>query len=177
MTQTSLLASSFNRVIPRIAAQTIIAIKTTRDQSLAILTRARKHRSELAVRSETTLANGLAPVARATHWLGVGARVALDGIRGRYEEQVRISDVAIGNLTPTSAVISWKTNRVSRGKINYGASISYGKEERVDDYTAEHNVTLRNLTPGQTYYFEVLATDLAGEDTFDAYYGFSTPSE
>lgn len=167
-------AGALDRVLPRLAGRVILGLHTVQEQTLQLFTAARKQRTQLATKNEQRLARLLEPVTHAVRWIGVGARVALEGIRGRYNEQLRITDVAIGEATSTSAVISWKTNRVSRGKVNYGPSISYGEEALESSFTANHSMLLENLQPNTKYYFEVLATDLSGATTFDAYYGFAT---
>jgi len=117
----------------------------------------------------------LRPVVTSARWIGIGARVAIEGFRGHYDQPLAITDVVITTLEPTRAVVSWNTNRTTRGKVNYGPSISYGEEIFVDDLATVHQAELTNLAPNTKYYFEVLATDLNEAQTFDAYYGFTTP--
>ncbi|MGB9911096.1 MAG: LamG-like jellyroll fold domain-containing protein, partial [Microgenomates group bacterium] len=91
------------------------------------------------------------------------------------KEPTRIYDVQIVEVTPTSAVITWKTNHYATSKINYGLSLQYGNEVYSSERVKYHRVILKNLEPGKTYYFEVMSE---GKNyTYDAYYTFTTPKK
>lgn len=171
-------------VVPQIAAGTVLAAQRTRERATALVLTARKNRLELALNTAQPLDRAIVPLTRLAGRVGLGTRLALEVVRGRHEEPLRISDVGITALTPTSATVSWETNRVASGQVNWGETPSYGAVQgteggrlSTDDSTTTHRITLENLTPSKKYYFEVLATDLAGQQTFDAYYSFSTPLE
>ncbi|MDP3685796.1 MAG: fibronectin type III domain-containing protein, partial [bacterium] len=113
--------------------------------------------------------------------IGLGTRLAVEVFQGRHEEPLRISNVGITTVTSTSAIIAWETNRSTRGQVNWGETPSYGALQGTeggqlfaDAPTTSHSIALENLTPTKKYYFEVLATDLNGQQSFDAYYSFTT---
>ncbi len=169
--------AALNRTLPRFAGRSMLALRTARDRVFGTLVAARKNRNRLASTNETQLARLVEPVVRTVRWAGVGFRVAIEGISGRYDTPMVISNVAIETVEPTRAVITWQTSRQTRGKVNYGPSISYGNEVLITELRQDHEAVLTGLTPNTKYYFEILANDLNGGQTFDAYYGFTTPAE
>ena len=79
------------------------------------------------------------------------------------------------NVTENTAVISWRTNKLARGWVRYGTSLSYGKTVYTNpprDFT--HSVTLTGLKPGQIYYFEIGAYDVFGKETKSSGHSFTT---
>ena len=74
------------------------------------------------------------------------------------------SGPCLQNLTPTSAVIIWATERPSLGCVEYstsGSGLSSGTKRAFDDDSKEqnherfHKVTLNSLSPGTTYKYRV----------------------
>ncbi len=176
------LLAALDRGLPKLTGQLVVWWQDTRDQALDWLVAGRRNRSELASSNERRLNRLFEPVAVVGRWVGIGARVAVEGIRGRYAEPLAITDVAITDVLPSHATISWRTNRLTRGKVNWGYSISYGADGQggsvvVDQFATEHEVTLESLAPQTKYYFEIVVTDLNEQQTYDAYYGFTTPAE
>ncbi|HSX24641.1 MAG TPA: fibronectin type III domain-containing protein, partial [Candidatus Andersenbacteria bacterium] len=109
-----------------------------------------------------------------------GTQIALK-MRSVYEivfdkAPTRISNLAMTNLSPTSVTISWDTNHLTNlGKVNYGTSTSYTQEAFEQNGLRDHHeVTLNNLNPQTTYYFEVMNHD--GSYVYDAYYTVTTPA-
>ncbi|MDA1168906.1 MAG: fibronectin type III domain-containing protein [bacterium] len=92
------------------------------------------------------------------------------------KEPTQISNVRISSLQPTSAVIEWDTNHLTRfSKVNYGTSQTYTGEAKTSlEYADHHRVEIDNLSPNTTYYFEVMSQN--GEYVFDAYYTITTLS-
>jgi len=81
------------------------------------------------------------------------------------------------NVTETTAVISWRTNKLAQGWIRYGTSTSYGKTKATNpprDFFQE--VTLTGLKPGTSYYFDIQAKDVLGKQIRSAGYSFTTKS-
>lgn len=72
-----------------------------------------------------------------------------------------ISDVKV-NTSRTTAVISWQTNEPSISWISYGTSADYGKEAKTANYTTNHSMTIKNLSPSTTYHFQIKSKDSAG---------------
>jgi len=91
------------------------------------------------------------------------------------KQPTKISNLAMTNLSPTSVTVTWDTNHVTRlGKVNYGTSTSYSQEAFEEDGLRDHHaVTLNNLHPDTTYYFEVMNQN--GDYVYDAYYTITTP--
>ena len=88
-------------------------------------------------------------------------------------EPTRISDLKVEEVSPTQAVITWKTNHYATSKVNYGFSTTYGKDAYSAERVKEHQIVLTDLEPGKTYYFEVMSQNK--NYAFDAYYTFTTP--
>lgn len=175
LVRASPLGETLQNVLPKATGRAVVAWKTFQNRATRLLIAGRKNRSQVASNNEAIIARSLQPVTRAARWIGVGVRVALEGMRGKYEQRLQITNVAINAASPDSAAITWKTNRVSKGKLNYGQTISYGQEAFEQVFATDHKIELQGLQPGTKYYFEVLATDIDGGQTFDAYYGFTTP--
>jgi hypothetical protein len=91
-----------------------------------------------------------------------------------------ISDVDVENITFTTATITWTTNTTSDSKVNYGTDRSKNETWTSVYDSAKvnfHSVLLQNLTPKETYYFEVKSTDGFGTATDNnggEYYSFKT---
>ncbi len=110
-----------------------------------------------------------------------GAQLALKA-RATYEvwfdnTPTKISNLAMTNLSPTSVTVTWDTNHLTHlGKVNFGTTTSYGEEMfEADGLRDHHEVTLENLSPATTYYFEVMNQN--GGYVYDAYYAVTTPAE
>ena len=89
-----------------------------------------------------------------------------------------ISSVAAGNITDTSAIITWVTDELATSMVNYGNSTSLGSTASDGAFVTDHSITLTNLTPATLYYYEVSSTNAEGNTTVDsngsAYYTFTT---
>ncbi|MEX1997650.1 MAG: fibronectin type III domain-containing protein [Candidatus Andersenbacteria bacterium] len=93
-----------------------------------------------------------------------------------YRTANNITNVRISALTPTSVVVEWNTNHLTRSsKVNYGPSLSYGQSVTRNEVTDHHRLELVDLKPHTTYYFEIMNQN--GTYVFDAYYALTTPSE
>ena len=81
------------------------------------------------------------------------------------------------NITETSVVISWRTNKLTEGKVYYGTSLSYGKTITTNPpRNFSQSVTLIGLTSGQTYYFKIETKDVLGKTAKIDGYTFTTKS-
>lgn len=88
-------------------------------------------------------------------------------------EPTKILAVKVEKVTPTSAVIYWRTNHHATSVINYGFDTSYGKKVQSSERVKEHRLELTDLEPGKTYFFEVMSQNK--NYVYDAYYTFTTP--
>ncbi|MEX1997858.1 MAG: beta-propeller fold lactonase family protein [Candidatus Andersenbacteria bacterium] len=130
-----------------------------------------KNRQELTQGTERLLG----PVGRLTKTLALKTRAT-------YElwldtTPTHISNVRVTKLTPTSATLEWDTNHLVRStKVNYGTTTNYNQEVIIDALADHHRVTIANLLPRTTYYFEV--TNQGSRNyVFDAYYTLTTPAQ
>lgn len=89
-----------------------------------------------------------------------------------------ISSVEVGNITHTSATITWITDVVATSVVNYGTTTPPTSQVENLTLVTSHSVTLSGLNPGTTYYYDVRSTDEAGNTTSDnnggLYYTFTT---
>ncbi len=91
---------------------------------------------------------------------------------------VMISGVNAGNITDTSATITWTTDQPSDSTVNYGNSTALGSTLYSGNLTTNHLVNLTGLAPATLYYYEVSSTDTNGHTTVSpgnsTYYDFTT---
>jgi carbonic anhydrase len=90
-----------------------------------------------------------------------------------------ISNVGAGNITMTTAVITWTTDEPADSAVRYGTDTGLGLSASAAHLVTDHRVSLGGLIPGNTtYYYEVESVDAAGNPTIDdnggIYYTFTT---
>ena len=90
-----------------------------------------------------------------------------------------ISDVSAGNITATSATITWTTDEPGNSTVSYGPTTSPGFTASDSAFVTNHTVNLGELTPGTLYYYGVSSTSELGNITLvdnneGAYYTFHT---
>ncbi|NUM25798.1 MAG: hypothetical protein HUU49_04250 [Candidatus Buchananbacteria bacterium] len=81
------------------------------------------------------------------------------------------------SITQTTAVISWRTNKLAEGWVRYGTTSNLGTTVSTNpprDFT--HTITLAGLTAGRTYYFEIQVRDVLGKEIKTEKYTFTTKS-
>jgi chitodextrinase len=79
-----------------------------------------------------------------------------------------ITDVTISAFDSSSVTITWTTDENSSSLVDIGTDLTYGRTEgNLEDNVKSHSVTIRNLNPGETYYFRVRSTDPNGHETID----------
>jgi len=83
------------------------------------------------------------------------------------------------NITKTSAVISWRTNKVAKGYVRYGTSPDALNQNDESNPPRDFikNITLTGLTPNTTYYYELEARDILGAVTRSEIYAFKTKGD
>jgi trimeric autotransporter adhesin len=90
-----------------------------------------------------------------------------------------ISNVGMGSLYGTSAVITWTTNVPSTSRVTYGTSKPPATQANDSAMVTEHRVLLTGLLTCTTYYFSVMSNDGVGPTTDNNggnYYSFKTGS-
>lgn len=70
-----------------------------------------------------------------------------------------ISNIALSNVTQTSAKITWTTDEPAKYRIDYGTTASYGQTASGTALNTSHNVTLSSLVANTTYHYRIIATD------------------
>ncbi len=89
------------------------------------------------------------------------------------EEPVTLSFIQATNITKTSAVVSWKTEKAANGSVYYsGTSTSNLDQSLHDEYDkTAHTFTLKGLEEDTTYHYKVKS-----DDTESDQYQFTTLS-
>jgi hypothetical protein len=90
-----------------------------------------------------------------------------------------ISDISAGNITTTTATITWATDEPGNSTVNYGATIPLGFTASDSAFVTNHVIDLGDLIPATLYYYEVSSTSEAGNITLvdnngGNYYTFHT---
>ena len=89
-----------------------------------------------------------------------------------------ISNVQAGNVTSTSAVVSWTTDLPSNSLVVYGNTTPPVSTAADPSYVTAHSVPLTGLTRNMQYYYEVRSTTPSANTTIDnnggSYYTFTT---
>jgi fibronectin type 3 domain-containing protein len=73
-----------------------------------------------------------------------------------------ISNLVGSNTTATTTQLSWVTDKLSDGQIDYGTTPVYGSSSVLVDtnpMTTSHAITLTNLTPATLYHFRAKSKD------------------
>lgn len=93
--------------------------------------------------------------------------------QGQQEIPPQISEIKILEITTSSAVISWKTDKKADSIVNYGLDRNYGIV-RDPIFTLEHQLVLDNLLPNTDYYFQVVSVDEMGNQAASKGFTFTT---
>ncbi|MEX0895757.1 MAG: Ig-like domain-containing protein [Patescibacteria group bacterium] len=91
------------------------------------------------------------------------------------DKPTQIVDVNIENLTPTSVVVTWKTNHLATSKVNYGTTEVFGEDVQTSKKVHDHRLEITGLEPGTLYYFEVMSQNK--NYVYDANHKFTTPED
>jgi hypothetical protein len=74
-----------------------------------------------------------------------------------------ISNIAVSNITATSATIGWQTNGVADSQVRFGLVVPYSSATTLDsNLVLIHSQTLSGLTPASLYHYQVLSNGAAG---------------
>lgn len=80
------------------------------------------------------------------------------------ETAIQITDVTVA-VSPTSALVTWRTNRATDSAVRYGRTeeLEAAKSNPLQTAMRDHRVPLTGLEPGQTYWVKVVAEDAANK--------------
>jgi hypothetical protein len=91
---------------------------------------------------------------------------------------LEITDVSSGNITDTTATITWTTDLQANSTVNYGNTTTPDLTALDSTPVWNHTITLTELTPSTQYHYEVSSTDSEGNTTTSpgngTYYTFTT---
>lgn len=76
--------------------------------------------------------------------------------------------VDAGNITETSAIITWTTDAPATSIVNYGNTTDLDFTVSDDALVYEHSITITGLGPATRYYFEVQSTDASDNTAIDS---------
>ncbi len=85
-----------------------------------------------------------------------------------------ISNVAVGSITTTGAVVTWTTDEASSSVVEYGLTTSYGSTATGTGGVTSHSVTLSGLSANTTYHYRVKSADAAGNTAVSSDHSFVT---
>jgi hypothetical protein len=86
-----------------------------------------------------------------------------------------LSNVAFSDITTTSAIVSFETNKPSTTKIEYGITTDYGTEiTNTTTGATQHLARLANLQEGTTYQVKITFTDEEGTVISSPGHAFAT---
>ncbi|MCC7357456.1 carboxypeptidase regulatory-like domain-containing protein [Candidatus Uhrbacteria bacterium] len=70
-----------------------------------------------------------------------------------------ITNLQVLNITDTTALVSWNTNKPASSLVHFGLTNSYGLSASTAGLVTSHVVSLSGLTPATLYHFEVVSID------------------
>lgn len=85
-----------------------------------------------------------------------------------------ISNVQIGGITSTGAVVTWTTDELSNSAVDYGLTTAYGSTTSNSSMVTSHSVTLSGLSQNTVYHYRVKSTDGSGNTATDVDHSFQT---
>ncbi len=90
------------------------------------------------------------------------------------EEPPRIFNVKIEEVTATTSIITWETDKESDSLVNYGLDKNYGIARDPHFDKIKHVIVLDNLLPDTTYYFRITSSDENGNQGISSDFSFKT---
>ena len=86
-----------------------------------------------------------------------------------------ISYISVSAVNTNSVTISWSTNELVQGKVEYGSTTDYGLETLItSDYASEHSLDLSGLLENTLYHYRIMVKDEAGNETISPDEEFTT---
>ncbi len=83
------------------------------------------------------------------------------------EQPVNMTFVQANEITKTTAVISWQTDRETNATISYGTNkAALNGSQKDSDLTTTHEFTLKDLQEDTTYYYQISAASSTSAETY-----------
>jgi Glycosyl hydrolases family 25/Purple acid Phosphatase, N-terminal domain len=77
--------------------------------------------------------------------------------------QPTVSNLAVSNITDTSATVTWTTDVAGTTRVNYGVTSGYGNQSAWNAAPAtSHSVVLSGLSAGTVYHYQAVSTNGSG---------------
>jgi len=87
----------------------------------------------------------------------------------------QITGVYTGNITDSSALITWTTDEPSDTLVEYGTTSSYGRTTNLDTrLVTGHSQSVTGLSPSTGYHYRVLSKDAHGNSSTSDDFTFTT---
>jgi len=78
-----------------------------------------------------------------------------------------VLNVAVSNVTTSSAAVQVTTDELARVQIEYGTSEQYGSSVSAgDEFALDHALSITGLAASTTYHYRVFAEDVAGNQAY-----------
>ena len=85
-----------------------------------------------------------------------------------------ISNVSSGNISDSSARITWSTNEQSNSVVEFGPTASYGFTASNGSLVINHSIDLVGLAASTTYHYRVKSSDVGANQAVSGDYTFRT---
>ncbi|SVE37670.1 uncharacterized protein METZ01_LOCUS490524, partial [marine metagenome] len=102
----------------------------------------------------------------------IGSLSRLGPMAGVLQRDIRMNNkppVIIGGpfVTPgdTQALITWRTNKPSTSRVEYGVDGNLSRSERDSTLVIGHAIVLKDLDPRTRYFYRVISVDALGKTT------------
>lgn len=75
------------------------------------------------------------------------------------KEPSSLSSIQVVSKALGQATVSWQTSQATSSIVEYGKTTAYGDKKESSTKTKEHELTITDLEPGETYHFRVKGED------------------
>lgn len=90
-------------------------------------------------------------------------QAAVNNVSGGGFVSSEILDVVVTSISTDTAVVSWRTNKLSNFEIIYGTSKEDEKVIKGEEFESSREVVLERLSPDTSYQFEIIAYTKDGQ--------------
>jgi hypothetical protein len=103
-------------------------------------------------------------------WNAIGA----NSIGGAYSAAPTLSAIGAGNISDSSATISWTTDQNSDSLVEYGTTTAYGQSVAGGFCGVNHRLTLSGLSAATTYHYRVKSRNAFNQQRVSGDFTFPT---